>query len=198
MGSRGAADERGVSAARELARELRVLDSVVLFNPGWVPYAERGAWLAQADCAITCHRDHLETRFAFRTRILDCLWAGLPVVCTAGDDLGERVERERLGAVVPGEDPQALADALREVLNRGRGAYAKELAQAAAEYTWPRVAAPLIAWLEDPPHRPRPGRTRGAVAIPLGQRLRTAAYLAGGRLLLDQRAVRLSGRRGRR
>ena len=34
------------------------------FNDGWVPYEERGAWLLQADCAVSTHRDHLETRFA--------------------------------------------------------------------------------------------------------------------------------------
>ena len=71
--------------------------SVVHFHETWVPYDERGAWLAQADCAISTHAEHLETRFAFRTRLLDCFWSGLPVVCTEGDDLADRVAREDLG-----------------------------------------------------------------------------------------------------
>ena len=31
------------------------------------------------------HLDHVETAFSFRTRVLDYLWASLPVVTTAGD-----------------------------------------------------------------------------------------------------------------
>src|SRR6185503_10968946 len=62
---------------------------------------ERGAWLLDADCAVSAHLDHLESRYAFRTRLLDCFWAGLPIVCTRGDELADRVERERLGEAVP-------------------------------------------------------------------------------------------------
>ena len=57
----------------------------VHFNPDWVPYEERGAWLLEADLGVCAHPAHLETRFAYRTRIADYLWAGLPVVTSAGD-----------------------------------------------------------------------------------------------------------------
>ena len=103
MGSSDAAQARDAEArARELARELGLLGRVVRFNDGWVPYEQRGAWLLQADCAVAAHRDHLETRFSHRTRLLDCLWAGLPVVCTRGDELAERIEREGLGEASAG------------------------------------------------------------------------------------------------
>ena len=144
MGASPAAQARDAERrAHALARDLGLLGRVVRFNDGWVPYAQRGAWLLQADCAITAHHDHLETRFSHRTRLLDCLWAGLPVVCTRGDDLAERVEREDLGATVAPEEPAALAAALARVLDRGRDAYAERLAGAARELRWSRVAAPL-------------------------------------------------------
>ncbi len=114
-------------AARRLAGELGLLDSVIHFHDRWTPYAERGAWLAQAACAVSTHAEHLETRFAYRTRLLDCFWAALPVVCTSGDDLAERVAREDLGAVAPPGDVDALSAALELVLERGRGAYASQL-----------------------------------------------------------------------
>ena len=57
--------------------------------------------------------DHLETRFSFRTRMLDYLWATLPIVCTRGDHFAELVEREGLGLTVPYGDPEALAAAIR-------------------------------------------------------------------------------------
>jgi glycosyltransferase involved in cell wall biosynthesis len=162
-----------LGAARRLAAELGILDRHVFFHDGWVPYAERASWLLDADCALACHEQHLETRFSFRTRYLDCLWAGLPLVCTEGDVLADRVDREGLGLTVPARDPQAVADALDAVLIRGRAAYAEPLARAAADYTWSRAARPLIEILLGP--APAAPLGDGVPRRP-GHTLRSAAY----------------------
>jgi glycosyltransferase involved in cell wall biosynthesis len=161
---------RATADARTLALELGQLGEGVHFNDGWVPYGERGAWLLDADCGLSTHAEHMETRFAFRTRILDCFWGGLPVVCTEGDELAARVARDDLGAVAGPGDDAALAAGLERVLERGRAAYAPQLAAAAAEHDWDRVAAPLVRMLEGPPP-PRRRRTLPASA-------RRGAYLA--------------------
>jgi len=185
MGASTAAQARGAERrAHALARDLGLLGRVVHFNDGWVPYAQRGAWLLQADCAATAHHDHLETRFSHRTRLLDCLWAGLPVVCTRGDELAERVEREGLGATVAPENPAALAAALARVLDSGRGAYAERLAAAAGELRWSRVAAPLArlaaAREGSEPLGARAGRRRPRSPALRG---RDAAYVAARSVL---------------
>jgi len=166
---------REAAAAQALADELGLLGDGVMFHDAWVPYEQRAAWLLGADCAISAHVDHLETRYSSRTRLLDCFWSGLPVVCTRGDELAARVEREQLGETAPPGDPEATAAALERVLERGRAAYAERLAAAAAELTWPAVAAPLIGWLREPPFVPR---ERRAAERGLGERARTAAYVA--------------------
>ena len=178
---------RATQAARSLCVELGLLDSVVFFHEGWTPYAERESWLAQADCALSAQAEHLESRFAYRTRVLDCFWAGLPVVCTAGDELAERVAADRLGAVAPPGDVQALAAALEQVLEHGRGAYAANLRAAAESRTWQRVSAPLARWIAEPGVPARPGDAAGVLGPALAQRLREAAYLTGGRALLARR-----------
>ena len=166
-------------ATRQLAGELGRLDEHVFFNSEWVPYAQRGAWLLEADCAVSTHVEHLETRFAFRTRLLDCFWAGLPVVCTRGDDLAERVEREDLGATAPERDPEALAAALERVLERGRADYGPQLARAADAFRWARVAEPLIRWATAPELPPRLGSgTRERLTWRAGHRLRSGGYRA--------------------
>jgi glycosyltransferase involved in cell wall biosynthesis len=172
--------------ARELAGSLGLLDEHVLFNDEWVPYERRADWLLEADCVLSTQADHLETRFAFRTRLLDALWARVPIVCTAGDELGERVERERLGATVPPGSPEAIAAALESVLEQGRAAFAERLSAAAASYAWPVVAAPLVRWVtsEEPPRRER-GHPR------LGQRARNGAFRAALRTLQTLRIERL-------
>ncbi len=182
------ASTEATAAVRGLAGELGLLGSVVHFHDRWVPYAERGAWLSQADCALSTHADHLEARFAYRTRLLDCLWAGLPIVCSSGDDLAERVVREGLGATAPPGDVQALSAALESVLERGRDAYSQRLRAAANQQTWDRVVQPLLRWVTDPtaPHRPA-DEASGVLRPAVGQRLREAAYLAGGRTMLARR-----------
>jgi GT2 family glycosyltransferase/glycosyltransferase involved in cell wall biosynthesis len=137
---------------RLLARRLGLTGRHVFFNETWVPYQERQNWLLDADCGVTTHYEHVETTFAFRTRVLDYLWAGLPIVTTDGDSFADLVRTERLGVVVPAQDPAALADALERVL------YDAEFAQACREriatvrerYTWETVLAPLAAFCRNP------------------------------------------------
>lgn len=158
-------------AARAAAQELGLLGSTVFFNDSWVPYGERDGWLLEADCALSTHRDNLETRYSFRTRLLDCFWAGLPMVCTAGDELGELVERDELGAAVAPGDLDAVAGGLERVLERGRDHFAPRLADAAARFAWPRVAEPLVrfATAEEAPTR------LGRPAAQPARRLRSGA-----------------------
>jgi glycosyltransferase involved in cell wall biosynthesis len=188
--ARQSAAAEATDAAHAAARELGVHGSVVHFHETWVPYEERAAWLMQADCAISTHAEHLETRFAFRTRLLDCFWSGLPVVCTGGDDLAERIAREDLGAVVGPGDASAVADALERVLDRGRATYADALERVARDYTWPRVAGALVRWVTQDEPSTRLDDARGATRATAAHRLRTAAYLAGWRLVLDRRYPR--------
>ena len=160
--ARQSAAAQATDAAHATARELGVHGSVVHFNETWVPYDERAAWLMQADCAISTHAEHLETRFAFRTRLLDCFWSGLPVVCTEGDDLADRVAREDLGAIAGPGDTAAVAAALERVLDRGRETYADSLQRVARDYTWPRAAQTLVRWVTQEELPPLLGDTRGA------------------------------------
>jgi glycosyltransferase involved in cell wall biosynthesis len=162
----------GASAAGEAAREaerLGLLGAGVHLNPGWESYAARGPLLAAADIGVSAHHDHLESRFAFRTRIVDYLWAGLPVVTSSGDVLGELVERRGLGATVAPGDAAGFARACSALLDddKLRERAASSSRQVADELRWSRVAAPLVRWCADPP--PKRRRTRAATgALALG------------------------------
>ncbi len=127
-----------------MAEDKKLLNAGVYLNEGWLPYEDRATWLLDADCAVSAHRLHLETRFSFRTRLLDCFWTGLPIVCTKGDVLSEMVEEEELGAAVPVQDPLAMADSIDAVLRRGKDRYAGALGRAAERFAWSRVAEPLV------------------------------------------------------
>jgi hypothetical protein len=144
---------RAVAESRDRARALGVLDRHVFFND-WVPYAERARWLAEADLGVSTHREHLETHFAFRTRMLDYVWARLPIVCTDGDTFARLVRREGLGAVVPPGDAGALAAAIERLLGdpSARAAARDGLARVGRDMQWSRVVAPLARFLAAPAH----------------------------------------------
>lgn len=143
-----------VAQSRQLADELGVLDSAVFFNASWVDYADRQNYLTEADAGVSTHFSHIETTFSFRTRILDYLWAGLPMVLTAGDHFAELVETERLGIVVDAEDVGQLAAALEKVLfDEEFIAEAKaNIARVRERYLWEEVLGPLLRFAASPTH----------------------------------------------
>jgi glycosyltransferase involved in cell wall biosynthesis len=137
---------------RTLADELGLTGRQVFFNEGWVPYDERQNFLLDADVGVSTHFDHLETTFSFRTRILDYLWAGLPVVSTGGDSFGALIAAEGLGVTVPQADVDALVEALTGLLYdpAAAGNARAAVARVRGGFTWPRVLAPLVRFCADP------------------------------------------------
>lgn len=103
--------------AMKLADELELTNKHVFFNTDWVDYDDRVNFLLDSDIGISTHFEHVETSFSFRTRILDYLWAGLPIVATEGDVFAEIIQAHSLGRVVPYEDAQALAAAINDLLS---------------------------------------------------------------------------------
>ncbi|HET7755166.1 MAG TPA: glycosyltransferase [Anaeromyxobacteraceae bacterium] len=168
----GPGDMRGAAErARATAVELGVAHRAV-FLDRWIPYADRGAWLLDADVAVTAHRPSLETELAFRTRLLDCLWAALPVASTRGDVLAAEAEREGFGACADPGDAEGLARALDSLLEPEGNARAREAARRVARrYRWEASADAVMALLEEPaPRRPPfavPGEVAGGDALGL-------------------------------
>jgi glycosyltransferase involved in cell wall biosynthesis len=200
-----------VGAARAAAEELGLLDDAVFFSDGWVPYADRDLWLGSADIAATTHRSHLETEFAFRTRVLDYFWCGLPVVTSAGDALADVVTASGAGVVVPVGDLPALTRALVLLgtdasARRAAGERSVTLGRA---MTWNAVTAPLANFCANPRRAPdlvlsAGDRAQTGLVDPrwlrgtLSTRLRAAVGDGGCRLLAGRVLRRLAAavRRG--
>jgi hypothetical protein len=143
---------RMVTEARRLADQLGLLDKTVFFNEGWVPYAERQNYLLDADLGVSTHFRHVETTFSFRTRILDYLWAGLPIVATEGDAFGDLIATEGLGVAVPEQDVDALAQALERCLYDIKFAMAcrARVSEVSGQFAWQRALAPLVEYCRRP------------------------------------------------
>jgi glycosyltransferase involved in cell wall biosynthesis len=135
-----------VSKSRLLAKKLDVLDKAVFFNDSWVDFDERQNYLTEADLGVSTHHSHIETTFSFRTRILDYLWAELPMVVTEGDHFADLVATDKLGLSVPANDVEALRAALEKALfdEKFITQAKKNIRETRKRYFWDVVLEPLI------------------------------------------------------
>ena len=148
--------QRVYGRARERARAIDPQGRSILFSP-WLPYASRADLYAAVDLLVSISSEGLERDLAFRTRLLDAAWGGLPSLSVAGGPLARELEEAGAGRRVTGR-ASVLADALTQMLSdpaaREKGAAAAR--RFAAARAWPLVAAPLAAWCREA--RVDPGR----------------------------------------
>jgi len=150
--------------ARRLAAELDLLDRSVFFHEEWVPYDERQNFLLEADVGISAHPSTIESRFAFRTRVLDYIWAGLPMILSTGDDFGLWITHEKVGRAVAPGDVAGWRDAIlywaSQPGERQQARFA--LASLVSRFHWEKVAGPLLQYCQRPyrTHRSSPLRKR--------------------------------------
>ncbi len=163
--------------ARALAGSLGVLGGSVFFNETWVDHERRADYFLDADLGVSTHLDHLETSFSFRTRLLDYLWAGLPIVNSAGDAFEGVIHEGGLGRIVPPGDVDALAAALEELLYDDEAT--KRSRSAVAEYAprlrWSAAVTPLLAFCAHPEPAADRARLRESAAAAASEALAAAA-----------------------
>lgn len=128
-----------------LAKKMGLLDKTVFFNYGWVPYDERQNHFLEADLGLSTHFDHLETRFSFRTRILDYFWTKLPIVATKGDSMADLVSARNLGVAVDYEDVDGLANTITTLLDDKKAVkeIKENLSVIRDEYRWKLITQPI-------------------------------------------------------
>ncbi|MCL6087660.1 MAG: glycosyltransferase, partial [Actinobacteria bacterium] len=141
-----------VNETVSLAKSTGVYENNVFFNFNWIKYDERQNYLVESDAGIITHPVHIETRFAFRTRALDYMWAGLPMISTEGDFFSDLIDKQTLGISVKEKDPEDIVNAILK-LAQDREFYNKcvsNLRETAKEYTWDKVCIPILKYCMDP------------------------------------------------
>lgn len=172
--------------AKDLADGMGLTGKHVFFSDSWTPYEERVNYLLEADVAVSAHFNLPETRFSFRTRILDYFWAGLPIMTSAGDQLAELIEKNNAGAVLPHEDVEAWTRALEDMINNPekKSQFAQGSQKLAQEFQWNKVVKPLQDFCADPHHLP----SFKTVKTPSLAERAKAVYSRGGKELVIKRS----------
>lgn len=101
-----------------MSERLGLKDKVIFFGE-WADYEDWQNYLLESNCGVSLHRDHVEARFAARTRVMGYLWADLPMILTSGDEWSEEMARLGLANLVQPEDAQAVAEAILELAEKG-------------------------------------------------------------------------------
>lgn len=138
-----------------------------------VPYVRDRMQLAalMASCDAFVHAGDQET---FGLVALEAMACGLPVIAPQAGGLAELVD-DKVGALVPPRDPDAIAQAVRHLFTRNLGRLRAAARRRARAYDWSRVLPNMMARYEalcaigraaaDPPPGPSARRAAGSVRL---------------------------------
>lgn len=130
-------------------KELDLLDKHVFFGD-WIPYDDRGDYLLEADLAVSIHKPNIESHFASRTRLLDCIWADLPVITTTGDPVSQLIAASGLGKTVLSGQVDMLAETIVDMLAEPvlSQSVAQKSAPIKSELGWAQVVKPIANFVQ--------------------------------------------------
>ncbi len=146
-------------ATEALATEIGQNGLTIFFHE-WLSYEDHEALLCEADVGVALHTLHLETRYSIRTRVLDYLWAGLPVLVSAGDVTSEWVRQFQIGTVVPPMDVDGISTALITLLSTPKDYWQPAFTPLAQIFAWSHVIEPLKCYCLQGTCRCRSGFSR--------------------------------------
>ena len=113
------------------------------------------------------HRSGDEAALSFRSRALDGLWTGVPLLLSEGGEIARIARQHGWGDVVPPEDAAAAAAAIERLLTEPEQASCRlRLSRARSQWTWGEVVKPLTSLLPELPTARRgslPGAFAGAL-----------------------------------
>jgi glycosyltransferase involved in cell wall biosynthesis len=111
----------------------------------WVPYHRRHRVLNRASLIAVLHRPSDEATLSFRTRALDGVWAGVPLLLTEGGEVARLARKHGWGGLVPPGDVEATAAAMQLLLGeREQLRVRSAIATSRDEWRWSRVVEPLL------------------------------------------------------
>lgn len=96
------------------ARELGVADRLHILPP--VDHDKVTAFIESADLSLVLIQDTcLSYHFSFPNKLLESLFAGVPVVASNLPEIAAVIERTKAGLVIDQTDPQAIADSMQTI-----------------------------------------------------------------------------------
>jgi glycosyltransferase involved in cell wall biosynthesis len=136
---------------RNAARQSGLAGKSIFFATTPVGPSELPGYLAHCHAGIMANPPRLESFGSWRTRLLDLIPHGKPLVTSGYDPLSQELQLAGACTMVPSEDPVALADAIQSLCDRQVARSMGEIMlQQQDRYAWSRIFAPWRERLNDP------------------------------------------------
>lgn len=123
----------------------------------WVDEQELDETYKLTDIAVYTDIPCYEAELGARTRVLDWISKGIPVVCTRGAGISLDIERHHLGIVVNQQDPKALASAISTLIDNSslyNEIVENQIRWCREDASMEKVFAPLLKWAGKPVRSP--------------------------------------------
>lgn len=130
----------------DLSNQLELTDKFVFFND-WVPYEERQNYLLEADIGVNIHKSHIETRYSFRTRMLDYIWTRLPIITNSGDFFSDEIMNKSIGIVIENPTPESLAKQIMECPDKSF--YESNFMTLISQYQWSNNIKCIVDFMQN-------------------------------------------------
>jgi glycosyltransferase involved in cell wall biosynthesis len=124
---------------------------------GWRPWTEIADYYRESNVGLNIDALHYETIYGTRTRLVEMIATGLPVITSLGCELSYLLGNQRAGLTFEPNDWQGLG---KQVLTLARDRdLCNEMAERALEYannelSFRATTIPVRAWVRQPQHAP--------------------------------------------
>jgi glycosyltransferase involved in cell wall biosynthesis len=120
-------------------------DDLVIMQD-WIKFDDRADWYLDSDLVVVINKEGEENKLAWRTRLVDFMWANLPVITNAGDPLGETMIAHRAALRFSGLSASAIAKDLEKALSDGKKVeeIKEQLNELKASYYWDNITKTLV------------------------------------------------------
>ncbi len=133
----------------EHIKKTNAKDFVIIQD--WIEFEKRADWYLDSDMVVVINKEGEENELSWRTRLVDFMWADLPLLTNGGDPLGDSLIANQAAQKLHGLSPETIAADLLEVLQND--AKLKELKHNLAslkdQYYWDVVTAKLDQYINN-------------------------------------------------
>jgi glycosyltransferase involved in cell wall biosynthesis len=127
---------------------------------GWRPWAEMGRFYSESDIGINIDALHYETLFGTRTRLVEMMGAGLPIVTSLGCELSYLLRDHAAALTFEIGDWQRLGQHIIDVAchaQRRHDLAARAMDYASQDLSFAATTMPLRSWVKSPLPAPDKG-----------------------------------------
>jgi glycosyltransferase involved in cell wall biosynthesis len=144
-------DPKFESLVRKMGNLNELQDNIVY--TGLVPFKQRANYYLLADAAVNIPSITIEDELSVRTRVIDYIWAGLPIISPAKDECSSTVVNNGAGFAYDAGNPSSLAQTIETIMD-----YPKKLEQAKNQmqillqnrFNIKNYISPLESFIENP------------------------------------------------